>query len=345
MAQSQNSQGGSRMDVSQSSQIGKGRNKRFWTKEEEWALVHGLLELSADPQWKTEGNFKGGYLVKLEKMMTAKCPGSGLKAYPHIDSKTKWFRDKYNVLMEMFRTSGFTWDDTTKMIKCERQCYDDFCKNHKHAKGLWGVPFPFLDELGKIFGADRATGASYEDYVEAVDNLHNDNETIDLDKDGEDEEEEEDESVHSAQPSPQLSKRARREKTSMGKGKKRMSEVIDLTSTFTNVSSNISGFMSGMNSHLETIASAFTTTQQHEQVIMARELHLDQKQKELDEKKKGLFNEVMKIPGLTRVEAMMAAKKLVSDESGLTIFYECPDDEWKKDFILNLIHPDLPPFN
>ncbi|KAJ8422435.1 hypothetical protein Cgig2_014326 [Carnegiea gigantea] len=274
MEQSQNSQGGGRMD------------------KEEWALVHRLLELSADPQWKAEGNFKGGYLVKVKEMMIAKCPGSGLKAYPDIDSKTKWFRDKYNVLMEIFRTSGFTWDDTTKMIKCERQSYDD--KNYKHGKGLWGVPFPFLDELGKIFGANRATGDSCEDYIEAVDNLHNDNEVIDLDhKDGEDEEEEEDD----------------------------------------------------MNSHLETIASAFTTTQQHEQVIMAHELHLDQKQKKLDEKKKGLFNEVMKILGLPRVEAMMAAKKLVSDESSLTIFYECPDDEWKKDFILNLIHPDLPPFN
>ncbi|KAJ8441778.1 hypothetical protein Cgig2_009024 [Carnegiea gigantea] len=236
---------------------------------------------------------------------------------------TKWFRDKYNVLMEMLRTSIFTWDDTTKMIKCERQSYDDFWKS---------------------FGADRATRASCEDYVEVVDNLHNDNEAIDLDKDGE-HEEDEDESVQLAQPSPQLSKRGRKETTSMGKGKKRMSEVIDLTSTFANMSSNIYGFMSGMNSHIEIIASAFTTTQQHEQVIMARELHLDQKQKELDEKRKGLFNEVMKIPGLTRVEAMTAAKKLVSDESSLTIFYECPDDEWKKDFILNLIHLDLPPFN
>ena len=43
--------------------------------------------------------------------------------------------------------------------------------------------------------------------------------------------------------------------------------------------------MSGINSHLEIIASAFTTTQQHEQVIWVRELHLDQKQKEFDEKK------------------------------------------------------------
>ncbi|KAJ8429772.1 hypothetical protein Cgig2_006463 [Carnegiea gigantea] len=274
MEQSQNSQGSSRMDISQISQLEKGKNKRFWTKKEEWALIYGLLKLSIVPQWKAEGNFNGGYLVKLEEMMNAKYPGSG-----------------------------------------------------------------------KIFGADRATGASCEAYIEVVDNLYNDNEAINLDKDSEDEEKGEDESVQSAQPSPQLSKRTRKEKTPMGKGKKRMSEVIDLTSTFTNISSNIFGFMSGMNSHLETIASAFTTTQQREQVIMARELHLDQKQNELNEKKKGLFNEVIRIPKLTRVEAMMAVRKLVSDESSLTIFYKCPDDEWKKDFIINLIHPDLPPSN
>ena len=59
--------------------------------------------------------------------MNAKCPGNGLKANPHIDSKTKWFRDKCNVLNEMFHTSGFSWDGTTKTIKYERQSYDDFC--------------------------------------------------------------------------------------------------------------------------------------------------------------------------------------------------------------------------
>ena len=78
---------------------------------------------------------------------------------------------------------------------------------------------------------------------------------------------------------------------------------------------------------------------------MAYELNLDQKQKELHEKKKDLFNEVMKIPGLTRVVAMMAVRKLIFDESSLTIFYECPHDEWKKDFIINFIHLDLPPSN
>ena len=57
---SQSSQDGSRMERSQNSQLGKGKNKRFWTKDEEWALIHSLLELRADPQYKVEGGFKTG---------------------------------------------------------------------------------------------------------------------------------------------------------------------------------------------------------------------------------------------------------------------------------------------
>ena len=56
----------------------------------------------------------------------------------------------------------------------------------------------------------------------------------------------------------------------MAEGKKIMARVVDLTLTFTNISSNISGFMSGTNSHFETITSVFSNTHQHEQVIMAR---------------------------------------------------------------------------
>ena len=44
--------------------------------------------------------------------------------------------------------------------------------------------------------------------------------------------------------------------------------------------------MSGMNSHLETIVSTFSTTQQHEQGIMAHELKFDKEQKDLAGKKK-----------------------------------------------------------
>ena len=116
-------------DSSQSSLTGRGKNKRFWKREEEEALIDGLLELKANPEWKAEGGFKNGYMLVLEKMFHEKFPACGLKAVPHIESKVKWFKDKYAVVNEMIiRTSGFKWDDEKKMIQCERQAYDDFCK-------------------------------------------------------------------------------------------------------------------------------------------------------------------------------------------------------------------------
>ena len=188
--------------------------------------------------------------------------------------------------------------------------------------------FPFFDELEKIFGADRANGGNCEDFLEALEDPHNG--IIDVDND-------EVELVQLTQPSPQLEKRSRKEKPSIDKAKKKMLGVVDLTFSFVNMSSNLCGFMEGMNSYLSAIASALATTQQDEQVLMAREIEVDEQ--------KNLFNEVINIPDLTRIEAMMVARKLASDPSSLFILYQCPDDKWKKDFVLNLIHPNLPPYS
>ncbi|KAJ8442603.1 hypothetical protein Cgig2_026545 [Carnegiea gigantea] len=122
--------------------------------------------------------------------------------------------------------------------------------------------------------------------------------------------------------------------TSTGKGKERK-RVVDLACALNDVFSHLSKFMSDMNSHISIIANALSTTQQHERVIMPRKL-------KLDEQKKGLFNEVTKIQGLTKGQAMAAVRKLSSNMSDLFVFYQCPDDEWKKDFILSLLYPNLP---
>lgn len=69
-----------------------------------------------------------------------------------------------------------------------------------------------------------------------------------------------------------LKKKRKKEKTLKGQGSKRKTpEVVDLTSSSNSMSSSFSGYMNEMNMHMSTIASAFSTTQQHEQAIMARE--------------------------------------------------------------------------
>jgi len=56
--------------------------------------------------------------------------------------------------------------------------------------------------------------------------------------------------------------------------------------------------------------------------LMDCELELDKKQKDLEGRKKGLFDEVPQIPGLIRVEAITVVRKLISNESSLFIFIE-----------------------
>ncbi|KAJ8433704.1 LOW QUALITY PROTEIN: hypothetical protein Cgig2_020639 [Carnegiea gigantea] len=198
--------------IIQGSQSGKGKNKHFWTRDEEWAIVHGSLELSVDPLWKPEGNFN---MVKLESMVNEKFLGCGLNAYPHIDAKTKWFTHK-----------------------------------------IVGLPFSYLDELDKVFGPDRAIGAAYENFEEAVNDVQN--KTIELDKDKENDDEEGE------------------EKNRIQRVKGTRHHVVDLTSSFNAVSSNVTCIMNDMNSHLWNIADVLCTTQQHEQTLMNydRKLHI-----------------------------------------------------------------------
>ena len=86
------------------------------------------------------------------------------------------------------------------------------------------MPFPYLDELDKVFGPNRATGAASENFEEAVNGLQN--ETIELDKDEEnDEEEEEGESVQSTRATTKNSKKARKEPNPKAKERRRHHKV------------------------------------------------------------------------------------------------------------------------
>ncbi|KAL2940676.1 50S ribosomal protein L3 [Bienertia sinuspersici] len=137
------------MEESSASGGGRGRNKRFWTKEEDKVLVEALSELAVDPHWRCEAGFRNGYMTRLEEDIGKALPGCGLKATPHIDSRLKTLSTKFRAIAQMLTTSGFAWVDERKMISVNRAVYDEFCK-------------------------DYATGKPAEGFVEAVNNLQKD---------------------------------------------------------------------------------------------------------------------------------------------------------------------------
>uniref|UniRef100_A0A803MKZ9 DDE Tnp4 domain-containing protein n=1 Tax=Chenopodium quinoa TaxID=63459 RepID=A0A803MKZ9_CHEQI len=73
----------------EASNRGRGKNKRYWTYEEDAVLIRYLHELSFDPKWKCENGFKNGYMNNLEEMINGVLPNCGLRAVPHIESRIK----------------------------------------------------------------------------------------------------------------------------------------------------------------------------------------------------------------------------------------------------------------
>ncbi|CAD6222802.1 unnamed protein product [Miscanthus lutarioriparius] len=166
------------MNHSQSPRIvrGRGRNKRMWTADEDDELVKALCEVSADPRYKVEGGaFKNCYSQGIENILAQKLPGRGIKASPHVDSRLKVMKRKYYSIKDMLASPGFSWDDTRKMIQCEKQRYDEYCRDHPRAKGLYGVPFVYFDTFDAIYGKDRSAGEGLEGSEDAIANMENEN--------------------------------------------------------------------------------------------------------------------------------------------------------------------------
>jgi hypothetical protein len=101
----------------------------MWTAEEDEELVKALCEVSTDPRYKVEGGgFKNCYSQGIQSILAQKLPGRGIKASPHVESRLKVLKRKYYSIKDMLASPGFSWDDARKMIQCERQRYDEYCR-------------------------------------------------------------------------------------------------------------------------------------------------------------------------------------------------------------------------
>ncbi|GJY88649.1 hypothetical protein Tco_0503277 [Tanacetum coccineum] len=95
-------------------------------------------------------------------------------------NKCFWDEKETQVLIEKlqdmacdpsWKTGFFQSNDVEKKVACERDSYDNYCKNHKETSGMWDFKFPYLNQLELVYGRDRATGGVVEGFREAIRNM------------------------------------------------------------------------------------------------------------------------------------------------------------------------------
>ncbi|XP_034214360.1 uncharacterized protein LOC117626648 [Prunus dulcis] len=148
---------------SQNFEQGKKGTRRSWSKFEEDSFLTVLDDFVAAGQRCETGSFKSGTMVQMEKALNIKCPDSGLKACPHIESKLKKWKKQYSIVYDMINTSGFAWNDIKKCVEVDsNDAWETYVQHHKEAAEWRSKPFPLFDRLSNIFGKDRANGQRAE---------------------------------------------------------------------------------------------------------------------------------------------------------------------------------------
>uniref|UniRef100_A0A803L798 Myb/SANT-like domain-containing protein n=1 Tax=Chenopodium quinoa TaxID=63459 RepID=A0A803L798_CHEQI len=311
----------------ETSNRGRGKNKRYWTYEEDAVLIRYLHELSCDPKWKCDNGFKNGYMNKLEEMINGVLPNCGLRAVPHIESRIKNWSEKYSAFAEMLSTSGFGWDAEQKLLQVDKAVYDEWVKTHKKAKGLYGVPFVHYETLAEIYAKDKATGDVSESFVDAIEGIDQeiDKQPLIVESDEEDDVNSTNSDTYSS--TSQSGKRPVKIEddhitpSKMAKSLCR-NDDDDLVASLHDVSNNFGKIFENINVNLGTMASAWSKAEEREQ--------------RMDEKVNKVLDEVMKLDGISPSKALEVATILMAEEHKLRIFYQAPFN-MKKQYAIDLL--------
>ncbi|GFZ19543.1 hypothetical protein Acr_28g0002480 [Actinidia rufa] len=142
---------------------------RLWTSKEEEALLVAMLDCLGD-KWKGHNGFKPGFFNVVEKELQKLLPDTTLRSKPNIESKVKGWKEKYVLLANMIRINGFAWNHARQCVDVnDTTVWEEYERTHKGMSGMNGKAFPMFEDWQTLFGYDRATGEMAEDAPEVPD--------------------------------------------------------------------------------------------------------------------------------------------------------------------------------
>nr|XP_043626317.1 uncharacterized protein LOC122597807 [Erigeron canadensis] len=324
---------------------GRGKNKCFWTEDETELLIEVLQEMASDPIWKTVTGFKNNYMVELHRRMVSKVPTFTKQVSPHVESKVKWLKNKFNAICDMVKQRGCRWNNVKQKIKCDREWYISYCKVHKEAKGLWNFEFPYFNQLELVYGRDRANGAIVEangDIIpktevamiegngdashdtEVEQDTESEDECIGESDDSSDDDEEENGMQHMWQTTPPpgfISRKMPMQRNTTpykeyGMAKKRKINLSshDIGTRLDEIESNFRAFAEGFNANFAVMAKAIENAMTNDSIRLKAE----------SEKLKNVIAEVMKL-NLSTDDVFKAAEIFAANKIKIDIFFSIPE--------------------
>ncbi|KAK2643843.1 hypothetical protein Ddye_019038 [Dipteronia dyeriana] len=206
--------------------------------------------------------------------------------------------------------SGQWWNDDLKCVVVEKNVFDKWVKSHQTAKGLRNMHFPYYEELGIVFGKDRANGQGAIGFSETVEEIGNeDDQHNDFDP---------------FYPSNELNGNANMSSTntpltqSSKKGKKRSRNEDPIVDFLKNSIKEFGNMQTTASDSIERLVDCF----QFEADGATRRMKV--------------FDELKKIDGMTNAQRVKVGQLLVHDQVNIDYFFTL-DEEFKLDFLLSLL--------
>ncbi|CAN1178840.1 hypothetical protein LINPERPRIM_LOCUS36959 [Linum perenne] len=310
------------------------REYKAWTPELDAALIRAMLQLVENKQVES-GNFQNGGFKKLETLMQTLISGCPMKVVPHIKSRHRLFKDKYVAITEVKNggASGFGWDESKQQVVADDDVFRTWTKRFPGAKGLNKKPFPYYDQLARIFGKDRALGGESESPADA-DN-HDVDAAVNIDS-------EQPVNIPSEQFvdaasafDDEASQRVLESMINQGIDGRNMAATSKTSaSTGTSKRPRKEVVASGMTDEIAKLHPLLEKTASSIERMVNSICH----DNDIQFRRGNLYSELATMDGISHDQVVAASLALMKDDRAAQLFYQLPTEEDKFSFVLSIIN-------